>query len=83
MAINYRVDCLPKQPAGTDYRVPAGMNTIMWHSDMQPNAVALTKLISPMLNDDYVGVVSSWNPMLNDFKVAFIIYSKTGKPANN
>jgi len=59
-AINYRVDCLPKQAAGTDYKVPCGMNTIIWQSAEAPNIGALTRMIAPMLNSGYVGLLSRW-----------------------
>lgn len=76
MSINYRVDALPSQPAGTDYKVPCGMNTIIWSSDKQPNILTLTKLIAPMLNAGFVGVLSEYQGaylVSGGFKVTSII----------
>lgn len=76
MTINYRVDVLPAQPAGRDYKVPADMKTTVWTSDKEPNILALTKLIAPMLNEHYVGVLSEYQGaylVSGGFKVLFII----------
>lgn len=73
MSINYRVDCLPKQPAGTDYRVPCGMNSIIWSHDKQPNILSLCRTLSPMIHTESVGVVSKWNQSVRDFEVIYII----------
>ena len=73
MSINYRVDCLPRQPAGTDYRVPCGMNSIIWSSNSQPNIFSLCRLLSPMIHTKSVGVVSKWNQSIRDFEVIYII----------
>jgi hypothetical protein len=77
MAINYRVDCLPKQAAGTDYKVPCGMNTIIWRSAEAPNVLALTKLLAPMLNDGYIGLLSKWvgKRLTGEFVQVCIIHS--------
>jgi len=84
MANTYRVDMVHKLSAGQDYRVPCGMNTIIWISDIQPNLLHLTKHIANCLRKTQnvvgtnktpknVGIYSKWDTTLNNYKIVTII----------
>lgn len=75
MSMNlYRLDKISKLPAGEDYKVPCGMNSILNTWRHCPNILSVTKQYPP--TEGYVNVLSKYDNTLNDYKVIFIISAK-------
>ena len=73
--VNYRVDKVKKLPAGQDYIVPAGMNTIIsLYNIKAPNPFHERKKF-PKLKEDEVFIYSKWSNKRNEF-VVYLIQSK-------
>lgn len=69
---NYRVDVVDAIPAGEDYTVPCGMNSIVYLADSQPNMIRLVKSL-PELQKGKVYLYSKWDNNTRDYVVVSII----------
>lgn len=72
MKTQYRVDIVPKQVAGTDYKVPCGMNSIVSIYDTSsPNPFHARKSFKKK-EDTEVYIYSKWNEKESNFVVYLI-----------
>ena len=72
MTVQYRVDKVQKLPAGKDYIVPVGMNSIVSLYDKKaPNPFHARKSF-PALKENEVYIYSKWSKAQNKFVVYLI-----------
>jgi hypothetical protein len=73
----YRLDKVTKLPAGQDYKVPCGMNTILWMGEHSMNPFQLARNYPVPI--DCVTIFSKWDDNLRDYKVQFILSNQSVK----
>ena len=67
----YRLDKVKKLLNPSEYKVPCGMNSILWMNNFPPHRPSLLR--SNPISEGYVGILSKYDNNLRDYKVIAIL----------